>query len=291
VVTDPAVSVRDISKTFAQGEAAMRALDGVDLDVHRGELVLLMGPSGRGKTTLLSIMGCILRPSGGTIRILGRDVTSLRERELPRVRLEHIGFVFQGFNLFPTLTAAANVALALDLKGLSRRDAARRAAVLFEQVGLESKRDEYPADLSGGQQQRVAIARAIAGDPSIVLADEPTAALDTHSGHSVMALLRTLAHERDRSVVIVTHDSRMLGYADRIVHLEDGRIVRADRSPRDADFSRDADYARFSRDADHANLSTRDADLADADHASLLKRGADLEDFAESRQMAMRGTL
>jgi putative ABC transport system ATP-binding protein len=224
-VDDAAIDVRGISKTYAQGEAAMRALDNVDLDVHRGELVLLMGPSGSGKTTLLSIMGCILRPSGGTIRLLGRDVTGLGERELPRVRLDHVGFVFQGFNLFPALTAAGNVALALDLKGVPRREAFGRAAMLLDQVGLGAKRDAYPADLSGGQKQRVAIARAIAGDPPIVLADEPTAALDTHSGHAVMQLLARLAHERDRAVVIVTHDSRMLGYADRIVNIEDGRIV------------------------------------------------------------------
>ncbi len=203
----------------------MRALDNVDLDVRRGELTLLMGPSGSGKTTLLSIMGCILRPSGGTISVLGRDVTGLSERELPRVRLDHVGFVFQGFNLFPALTAAGNVALALDLKGVPRREAFGRAAMLLDQVGLGAKRDAYPADLSGGQKQRVAIARAIAGDPPIVLADEPTAALDTHSGHAVMQLLTRLAHERDRAVVIVTHDSRMLGYADRIVNIEDGRIV------------------------------------------------------------------
>jgi putative ABC transport system ATP-binding protein len=222
---DAAIAVREISKTYAEGEAAMRALDGVDLDVQRGELMLLMGPSGSGKTTLLSIMGCILRPSGGTIRVLGRDVTGLGERELPRVRLDHIGFVFQGFNLFSTLTAAGNVALALDLKGVPRREASRRAAMLLERVGLGAKRDAYPADLSGGQKQRVAIARAIAGDPPIVLADEPTAALDTHSGHAVMELLRGLARDRDRAIVIVTHDSRMLGYADRIVHIEDGRIV------------------------------------------------------------------
>jgi putative ABC transport system ATP-binding protein len=224
-MNDAAIAVREISKTYAEGEAAMRALDGVDLDVQRGELMLLMGPSGSGKTTLLSIMGCILRPSGGTIRLLGRDVTGLGERELPRVRLDHIGFVFQGFNLFSTLTAAGNVALALDLKGVPRREASRRAAMLLEQVGLSAKRDAYPADLSGGQKQRVAIARAIAGDPPIVLADEPTAALDTHSGHAVMELLRELARERDRAIVIVTHDSRMLSYADRIVHIEDGRIV------------------------------------------------------------------
>jgi putative ABC transport system ATP-binding protein len=221
-----AIAVRAITKTYAQGEAAMRALDQVDLDVPRGELMLLMGPSGSGKTTLLSIMGCILRPTAGTIRLLGRDVTRLSERDLPRVRLESIGFVFQGFNLFPTLTAAANVALALDLKGVPRRQAMRRAEALLEQVGLSDKRDAYPADLSGGQKQRVAIARAIAGDPPIVLADEPTAALDTHSGHAVMRLFTELARERSRAIVIVTHDSRMLGYADRIVHIEDGRIAR-----------------------------------------------------------------
>jgi len=224
-VSDTAISVRGITKTYAQGEAAMRALDGVDLDVPRGELMLLMGPSGSGKTTLLSVMGCILRPTSGTIRLLNRDVSGLSERELPRVRLDNIGFVFQGFNLFPTLTAAANVALALDLKGVPRREAMRRANGLLDQVGLSDKRDAYPADLSGGQKQRVAIARAIACDPPIVLADEPTAALDTHSGHAVMRLFADLARERSRAIVIVTHDSRMLGYADRIVHIEDGRLA------------------------------------------------------------------
>ncbi len=226
MLSDTVIAVRGVSKTYAQGEAAMRALDAVDLDVRAGELMLLMGPSGSGKTTLLSIMGCILRPSGGTLRILGRDVEALGERDLPRVRLDHIGFVFQGFNLFPTLTATQNVALALDLKGVPRRAARARALELLDQVGLGNKADAYPADLSGGQKQRIAIARAIAGDPPIVLADEPTAALDTHSGHAVMELLQRLAHDRARAVVIVTHDNRMLGYADRTVHIEDGRIVK-----------------------------------------------------------------
>ncbi len=195
----------------------MRALDGVDLDVQRGELMLLMGPSGSGKTTLLSIMGCILRPTSGTVRMLGARSPTLRERELPRVRLDHIGFVFQGFNLFPTLTAAGQRRAGARSQGRAapRGGAARRRAARAGRSG--DKRDAYPADLSGGQKQRVAIARAIAGDPPIVLADEPTAALDTHSGHTVMDLLRSLAHERDRAIVIVTHDSRMLGYADRIV--------------------------------------------------------------------------
>ena len=224
-MSDAAIDVTGISKTYGIGEAATRALDGVNLAVRRGEMTLLMGPSGSGKTTLLSIMGCILRPSSGTIRVLGRDVTGLTERHLPRVRLDHIGFVFQGFNLFPALTAQANVALALDVKGVGRRVAATRAQALLEEVGLGDRLNLLPADLSGGQKQRVAIARAIAGEPSVVLADEPTAALDAQSGHRVMGLLRHLARERNRAVVIVTHDSRMLGYADRIVEIQDGRIV------------------------------------------------------------------
>jgi putative ABC transport system ATP-binding protein len=223
---DYAVSVRNVTKTYAQGEAALHALDGIDLNVDSGELVLLMGPSGSGKTTLLSIMGCILRPTSGGVQILGREVSSLDERVLPKVRLEHVGFVFQGFNLFPTLTASQNIELVLHLKGRSRGEARRRAAELLDQVGLAAKRGAYPADLSGGQKQRVAIARALAGEPRIILADEPTAALDSQSGLTVMGLLRDLAHTRERAVVLVTHDSRILEFADRIVRIEDGRIVR-----------------------------------------------------------------
>ena len=220
-----AIRVRGVSKTYSQGEAAVRALAGVDLDVECGELVLLMGPSGSGKTTLLSIMGCMLRPTCGSVSILGEDVTALSERELPRVRRDWIGFVFQQFNLFPTLTALDNVGLAFDLRGLPRRQARRRAAELFEQLGLDDKRDAYPADLSGGQKHRVAIARAIATEPFLVLADEPTAALDTRSGHVVMKLLKGLARDHGRAVVIVTHDNRWLEYADRIVAIEDGAVV------------------------------------------------------------------
>lgn len=221
-----AIEVRDLTKTYAQGAAAARALDGVNLDAHAGEVMLLMGPSGSGKTTLVSIMGCILRPSSGSVRIEGREIAGLVERELPAVRLNHIGFVFQGFNLFPALTAAENVAVALDLKGIRGRESRRRSETLLEEVGLGDKLGAYPADLSGGQKQRVAIARALAGDPRIILADEPTAALDKHSGRTVMTMLRDLAHQRGRAVVIVTHDNRVMEFADRIVHIEDGRVGR-----------------------------------------------------------------
>jgi putative ABC transport system ATP-binding protein len=219
-----AIEVRELTKTYTEGATAARALDGVDLDVHAGEVTLLMGPSGSGKTTLVSIMGAILRPTSGSVRIAGRDITRLRERELPAVRLNHIGFVFQGFNLFPTLTAVENVELALKLKKVRGSEARARARALLDDVALSDKYHSYPADLSGGQKQRVAIARALAGQPDIVLADEPTAALDRDSGRTVMRMLHHLAHEKGRAVVIVTHDSRVLEFADRIVKIEDGRV-------------------------------------------------------------------
>jgi len=222
-----AIEVRNLVKTYESGAASARALDGIDLDVHPGELMLLMGPSGSGKTTLVSIMGAILRPTSGSVRIQGEEIAALGESALPRVRLNHIGFVFQGFNLFPTLTAGENVELALDLKGIRGAKARQRSKELLEQVGLGDKLRSYPSNLSGGQKQRVAIARALAGDPEIILADEPTAALDSHSGRVVMEMIRGLAHDRGRAVVIVTHDSRVLEYADQVVHIEDGRVLRS----------------------------------------------------------------
>jgi putative ABC transport system ATP-binding protein len=223
------IEARELVKTYAQGDGALRALDAVSIDVNPGELMLLVGPSGSGKTTLLSVFGCILRPTSGSLRVLGDEVTKLRERDLPAIRRERIGFVFQAFNLFPTLTALQNVALALHVNGVSGRAARDRAAMLLDQVGLGAKLDSYPADLSGGQKQRVAIARALAGDPPVILADEPTAALDSQSGRSVMNLFQRLAHDRKRAIVIVTHDNRMLGYADRTVRMEDGRVVTDER--------------------------------------------------------------
>jgi putative ABC transport system ATP-binding protein len=223
----PALSVRQVTKSYGDGPGAVHALRGVDLDVAPGEVLLMMGPSGSGKTTLLSIMGAILRASAGSVRVMGEEVVGLPERRLPSIRLRHIGFVFQGFNLFPALTAVENVAVALDIRGVPGRDAQRRALAALDAVGLADRARHHPADLSGGQKQRVAIARALVSEPGIVLADEPTAALDSQSGRLVMDLLRRLATERQRAVVIVTHDSRTEAYADRVVHIEDGRLREA----------------------------------------------------------------
>jgi putative ABC transport system ATP-binding protein len=223
----PAIAVRDLTKIYSEGEASVTALRGVDLDVHAGEIVMLMGPSGSGKTTLLSIMGCILSATSGSVKLSGKEVAHLPQKRLPAIRLEHIGFVFQGFNLFPTLTASENVELMLDLKGLRGAEAKKRSHELLDQVGLGEKYNTFPNDLSGGQKQRVAIARALAGDPKIILADEPTAALDSHTGRNVMQMMKDLAHDRDRAVVIVTHDPRVAEFADRTIRIEDGLVARA----------------------------------------------------------------
>jgi putative ABC transport system ATP-binding protein len=218
------IAVRNLTKVYGTGSTAVHALQEVSLDVYSGEVLLLMGPSGSGKTTLLSIMGGILRATSGSVLIHQREIIRLTEKELPRIRLKYIGFVFQGFNLFPTLSVGENVAIALDIRGIHGREAHGRAVAALERVGLGEKCNALPADLSGGQKQRVAIARALIGDPTIILADEPTAALDAHSGVTVLEMLSQLAHEHGRAVVIVTHDHRTLAYADRIVYVEDGTI-------------------------------------------------------------------
>jgi len=219
------IRAKGLTKIYREGATELRALQGVDLEVRAGELTMLMGPSGSGKTTLLSILGCILGATEGKLEVLGEEVSSLPERELPRIRRAAIGFVFQGFNLFPTLTAAENVTLALDVRGVQSTKAKQRSEELLAEVGLAEKARSFPADLSGGQKQRVAIARALAGDPPILLADEPTAALDSVSGRTVIELLQRLAREDGRAVVMVTHDPRVLSYGDRIIRMEDGRIV------------------------------------------------------------------
>ena len=239
----PAIIARALTKTFLSGEAAVPALRGVSIDIRRGEVTLLRGPSGSGKTTLLSIFGCILSPDGGSLRIGKRNVLGLAEPERADVRLNQIGFIFQGFNLFPTLRVWENVAIALDLRGVPRRAAKARAEEVLARVGLSEKCGSLPDQLSGGQKQRVAIARAVAGDPAIILADEPTAALDWESGSSVMGLLRELAIENGRAVVIVTHDERATPFADRVVTMRDGVIASDEMTKTSAGSARIIDAA------------------------------------------------
>ncbi len=227
-MTQPVIEIRDLYKTYGAGDAAVHALRGVDLDVHAGEILVLMGPSGSGKTTLVSAMGCILQATSGSIRVAGREIVGVRERDLPDIRLKNFGFIFQGFNLFPALNAQENVEVAMNLQGIGGKRARLRAVELLQLVGLGDKLRAIPANLSGGQKQRVAIARALAGDPPIILADEPTAALDSESGKIVLELLAKLARERKRAVVVVTHDPRVDEYADRVIHIADGRIASSE---------------------------------------------------------------
>ncbi|MBL8236919.1 MAG: ABC transporter ATP-binding protein [Bryobacterales bacterium] len=218
------VTVENLVKTYGAGANEVQALCGVSMEVRAGEVLVMMGPSGSGKTTLISILGGILTATSGSVKIDGREIVGLPEKHLPALRKELFGFIFQGFNLFPALTAVENVSIMCQLKGV--RNPRQRAAELLESVGLQEKLKSYPADLSGGQKQRVAIARALAGEPRIILADEPTAALDSVSGRTVLEIMSGLAREKNRAVVIVTHDPRVLDYCDRIVHIEDGRVGR-----------------------------------------------------------------
>ncbi len=215
----------DIVREHGQGAGRVRALKGVSVSLMPGELTLLMGPSGSGKTTLLSILGCILAPTSGRLRIAGHDTDGLDAEELADLRRKNIGFVFQSYNLFPTLTAVENVRLALDVQGHAGDAAKVLATDALTAVGLSHRLHAYPRTMSGGEQQRVAIARALAGSPALILADEPTAALDAENGLAVMALIQQLARDKSRAVLAVTHDHRTLSYADRIITIEDGLII------------------------------------------------------------------
>jgi len=223
----------DIVKNLGEGAGMVRALKGVSVSLRAGELTLLMGPSGSGKTTLLSILGCILAPTSGNIRIAGTDTEGLGPEALAEVRRQHMGFVFQTYNLFPTLNAEENVRLALDVRGRKGRLATDQARETLTKVGLAHKFRSFPSNMSGGEQQRVAVARALASQPSLLLADEPTAALDSENGQAVMALLAEIAKDKSRAVLAVTHDHRTLPFADRILHIEDGLIVDDERPERE----------------------------------------------------------
>jgi len=217
-----------IAKTFQEGQEQVEVLKGISLSVARGEVVALEGRSGSGKTTFLSIVGCILTPSGGRLAIDGRAIDPASQRDLVAARRRSIGFVFQQFNLFPALTARENVEYALNVKGRRDRTARSEAEAMLAAVGLGDRRDFLPRDLSGGQKQRVAIARALAGGPPLILADEPTANLDSQVGEQVLELFRDLAKRDNRGLMIVTHDPKVRGIADRVLRIEDGRIVTGD---------------------------------------------------------------
>jgi len=216
---------RDVTKVFREGSQTVAVLNGASLALGRGEIVALEGPSGSGKTTFLTILGCMLTPSSGRVRIEGREVDPTRPDLLPGYRRASIGFVFQQFNLFPALTAAENVEYALNLKGTKGVKARREAVRLLEAVGLADRSRFLPRDLSGGQKQRVAIARALVGVAPVLLADEPTANLDTHVGTQILELFRGLAKQENRALLIVTHDPKVRVIADRVVRIRDGIIA------------------------------------------------------------------
>ena len=214
-----------VTRTLGRGAREVQALRGIDLTLRRGELTLLMGPSGSGKTTLLLILGCMLTPTSGSVTVCGTPTRKADKEELAKLRRNHIGFVFQSYHLFPTLTASQNVRLALDIRHERGRPARKKAREALDLVGLAHKAKTRPGELSGGEQQRVAIARAIVSNPSVVLADEPTSALDGDNGRTIMRILADAAHERRQAVLVVTHDPRIVPFADRILHIEDGLLV------------------------------------------------------------------
>jgi len=219
------VRARNLTKVYGEGDVAYHALRGVDLEVRTGEFMMLAGPSGSGKTTLLSIIGCVLSATSGELSLFGDDVAKLSASKLPEIRLQKMGFIFQGHNLIASLSARDNVAIVLRLQGVGVKEALRRADEMLAKVGLGDKTRSLSNELSGGQRQRVAIARALAPSPPLILADEPTAALDAQSGLIVTELLRKLSRDEGHTVVVVTHDSRIFHLADRMVHIEDGRIT------------------------------------------------------------------
>ncbi len=224
---DPsAIRIRGVDKSFGAGEARVWALKQADFEARPGELIMLVGPSGCGKTTLLSVLAGTLTADAGEVEVLGRRLDDLPQAELTSFRRANLGFVFQSFNLIPTLTVRENVMVPLLIQGVGRADAEARAGALLAKVGLGGREDERPGGLSGGQQQRVAIARALVHDPRLLICDEPTSALDKDTGQKVMEMIRELSRSPDRVVVVVTHDHRIFRFADRIAEMEDGRIRR-----------------------------------------------------------------
>lgn len=224
-MTDNAVDCKNIKKTFGAGSAKVEALRGVNLLVKQGELLMLMGPSGSGKTTLISIIAGILTQTEGECLVSSLNLNRMKDQQKTHYRGKHIGFVFQIFNLIPTLTCQENVAVPLLINNVDKVEAFKKASEFLQQVGIGDKLNAYPRELSGGQQQRVAIARAMVHNPDLIVCDEPTSFLDHETGIKVMELLRSIVKEKGKTLIIVSHDARITGYADRIVRMEDGRIV------------------------------------------------------------------
>lgn len=225
----PLVELKNVSKIYGLGRASVKALDGVTLNVEKGEFMSIMGPSGSGKTTLLNIIGCLDRPTSGKVKIGGRDVTQMSTKELNALRLRKLGFVFQTFNLVPTLTALENVELRLSLAGLNGSKQREEATRLLKLVGLGGRLKHRPNEMSAGERQRIAIARALTNDPELVLADEPTGNLDTTIGREIISLMRELNRKFGKTFIIVTHNPEVAGATDRVVTLKDGKIVRDKR--------------------------------------------------------------
>jgi putative ABC transport system ATP-binding protein len=219
------LEAKGVTKVLGQGAAETQAVRDVNFVLRGGELTMLMGPSGSGKTTLLSILGCMLTPSAGTVYIRGTSTAGASAEILAKLRRDHVGFIFQYYHLFPTLTAAENIRLALELRGETGAKAKAKSHEVLARVGLTQRIKAFPSELSGGEQQRVAIARALVSHPSAILADEPTAALDSTNGQNILRLLSEIAKDSERGVLVVTHDTRLMPFADRIVNIEDGRIV------------------------------------------------------------------
>jgi putative ABC transport system ATP-binding protein len=223
-----ALSARALVKRFKTGRNQVAVLKGVDFHAQHGAVTMVMGPSGSGKSTLVAALSGLLRPDEGVVHALGQDLWSRGAGRIDRFRLEHCGFIFQGFNLFPALTALEQVTTVLKYQGLSRKEARRIAIESLDEVGLKPRMNQRPSELSGGEKQRIAIARAVAKRPALLFADEPTSSLDGENGQIVIRLLRRAAMEHNAAVVCVTHDPRLEGFADRIIHLEDGRILEPD---------------------------------------------------------------
>ena len=219
------IALTDIIKTYQMGDTVVAALAGVSLDIRAGEFTAIMGPSGSGKSTLMNILGCLDRPTSGSYLLDGQEVSSLNDDQLALTRNKKIGFVFQNFNLLPRITALDNVALPLVYAGANAKVRKERAAAALASVGLENRMDHLPNELSGGQRQRVAIARALVNEPSILMADEPTGALDTKSGDEVMGIFKSL-HAAGRTIILVTHEPDIAAHAKRVIHVRDGLIVR-----------------------------------------------------------------